>query len=49
MNRFALGAWQTFSEAEQAWECLGSTTPAHTAEEMAPAYDGWKQAVQNLM
>ena len=49
MNRFALGAWQTFSEAEQAWECLGSTTPAHTAEGMAPAYDGWKQAVQNLM
>ncbi len=49
MNRFALGAWKTFSEAEQAWECLGSTTPAHTAEEMAPAYDGWKQAVQNLM
>ena len=49
MNRFALGAWQTFSEAEQAWECLDSTTPAHTAEEMAPAYDGWKQAVQNLM
>ena len=49
MNRFALGAWQTFSEAEQAWECLGATTPAHTAEEMAPAYDGWKQAVQNLM
>lgn len=49
MNRFALGTWQTFSEAEQAWECLGSTTPAHTAEEMAPAYDGWKQAVQNLM
>ena len=49
MNRFALGAWKTFSEAEQAWECLGATTPAHTAEEMAPAYDGWKQAVQNLM
>lgn len=49
MNRFAMGAWQTFSEAEQAWECLGATTPAHTAEEMAPAYDGWKQAVRNLM
>lgn len=49
MNRFALGAWQSFAEAEASWESLGATTPLHTAADMQPAYDGWKKAVKRVM
>lgn len=45
MNRFALGVWKTFADAEASWESLGATTPQHTAAEMTPVYDGWKKAV----
>lgn len=45
MNRFALGAWKTFADAEASWEALGATTPLHTADEMQPTYNGWKKAV----
>lgn len=49
MNRFALGAWQSFADAEASWEALGATTPQHTQQEMQPAYDGWRRAVKRTM
>ncbi|MCM1078890.1 MAG: glycerol kinase GlpK [Bacteroidales bacterium] len=49
MNRFALGVWKTFDEAQEAWTALEATTPAHTPEDMAPAYAGWQRAVQSLL
>ena len=48
MNRFALGVWKTFDEAQQAWTALDSTVPAHTEADMAPAYAGWQKAVRSL-
>lgn len=47
MNRFALGEWATYSDAESVWEAKGSLTPAHTPEEMAATYEGWQKAVRN--
>lgn len=49
MNRFALGVWHSFEEAESAWECLGKTAPQHTAEEMSEVYAGWQKAVRTLL
>lgn len=49
MNRFALGVWKTFDEAQKAWTALEATTPVHTPEDMAPAYAGWQKAVQSLL
>ena len=49
MNRFALGVWKTFDEAQQAWTALDSTVPAHTEADMAPAYAGWQKAVRSLV
>lgn len=49
MNRFALGVWKTFDEAQKAWTAIDATTPAHTPEDMAPAYAGWQKAVQSLL
>ena len=49
MNRFALGAWKSFEEAESVWECLGKTTPKHSEAEMQDVYNGWKKAVSSLL
>lgn len=49
MNRFALGQWKSFDEAQRAWTALSTTSPIHTHEEMAPAYDGWQRAVKSLL
>ena len=49
MNRFALRVWQSFDEAQQAWEALGATMPQKTEAEIAPAYAGWQKAVKSLL
>lgn len=49
MNRFALGVWKSFEEASEAWECLATTTPKHSPEEMRGVYEGWQKAVRKLM
>lgn len=49
MNRFALGIWKSFDEAQQSWEAIGSMTPQHTPDEMAYTYLGWQKAVHKLL
>lgn len=49
MNRFALGIWNTFADAESSWDAMESIKPVHTSQEMAKAYDGWKKAVKSLL
>lgn len=49
MNRFALGVWKSFADAESSWEALGSTMPVRTKEDMQPTYEGWKKAVKKSL
>lgn len=49
MNRFALGRWQSFDEAQAAWQSHGTTKPARGAAEMAPQYSGWQRAVKQVI
>jgi glycerol kinase len=49
MNRFALKAWSTMAEAEAAWTGDAPLQPAHSAADMAQAYEGWHEAVKQLL
>ena len=49
MNGFALGKWSSFEEAAQVWTAEAPITPQSTAADMQPLYDGWHQAVRQLM
>ena len=49
MNGFALGKWHSFEEAAKVWTAEQPITPQKSAADMQPLYDGWHQAVQQLM
>lgn len=49
MNGFALGKWSSFEEAAQVWTAESPIQPEKTATDMQPLYEGWQQAVRQLM
>lgn len=49
MNGFALGKWASFEEAAKVWTAEAPILPKATPQDMAPLYEGWHQAVKQLM
>ncbi len=48
MNGFALGRWSSFREAGQVWNGENPVVPG-AYEKVAPAYEGWRAAVKQLI
>ena len=48
MNRFALGAWKDFADAEKVWQCAATTMPLPDTAGVQKAYGGWTDAVKAL-
>lgn len=49
MNGFALGRWTSFEEAANVWTAEAPITPQTSTANMQPLYEGWQQAVRQLM
>ncbi len=49
MNRLALGYWKSFDEALAIWQGDKPITPMQSEEDIKPDYDGWKNAVRQLL
>ena len=49
MNRFALGCWHSFDEAQAVWLGDKPITPLRSEADIKPCYDGWQNAVKQLL
>ncbi len=49
MNRFALGLWHSFGKAQAVWQGDKPITPVRTEADIKPYYDGWQNAVRQLL
>ncbi len=49
MNRFALGCWHSLDEAKTVWMGDKPIVPLLAEADVKPDYDGWKNAVKQLL
>jgi glycerol kinase len=49
MNRFAMGVWHSFEDAVAVWNSDSAMTPDAYTKEKEAAYNGWHDAVKQLL